>query len=104
VRAVDNCDDNPTVTADPPSGSFFHVGPTLVTITAKDHDGNTSTCTFTVTVAQGGEATVGSVKAVPCVLWPPNHKMSTLHQGSRRFGLSVNDVHCRSPRKTTSDR
>ena len=75
VSAVDECDENPTVTSDPPSGSFFHIGPTLVTITAKDRSGNTSTCTFTVTVEEGSEPEVKSITAKPCVLWPPNHKM-----------------------------
>lgn len=41
----------PTVTASPPSGSFFRTGTTtLVTATAVDQAGNTSTCSFKVTV------------------------------------------------------
>jgi hypothetical protein len=75
VSATDNCDEHPTVTAVPPSGSFFHVGQTLVTITAKDLEGNTSTCEFTVTVEAGSEPKVENVTAQPSVLWPPNHKM-----------------------------
>src|SRR5262249_12111976 len=75
VTAVDECDDNPTVTSVPASGSFFKVGPTLVTVTAKDRSGNTSTCTFTVNVEQSSPATVGDVTATPHTLWPPNHKM-----------------------------
>lgn len=75
VSAIDNCDENPTVTADPPSGSYFKVGQTLVTITAEDRSGNTSTCTFTVTVEAGSEPEVTDVSANPHVLWPPNHKM-----------------------------
>jgi hypothetical protein len=43
-------DPEPTVTADPPSGSTFPVGDTLVTVTATDGSGNTSTHSFTVTV------------------------------------------------------
>ena len=75
VSAVDDCDENPTVTSDPPSGSFFPVGPTLVTVTATDRSGNTSTCTFTVNVEAGGEAEVEDVSVHPRELWPPNHKM-----------------------------
>jgi len=48
--AVDNCDPKPTVTCEPPSGSLFPFGQTLVTCTAVDSAGNSSQCTFTVTV------------------------------------------------------
>ena len=46
---ADNCGDA-TATYDYPSGTCFPVGTTLVTITATDDAGNTSTCTFNVTV------------------------------------------------------
>jgi hypothetical protein len=39
-----------TVTANPPSGSFFPVGTTTVTVTGQRLDGTSDTCTFTVTV------------------------------------------------------
>ncbi|HLM58455.1 MAG TPA: Ig-like domain-containing protein [Pyrinomonadaceae bacterium] len=39
-----------TVTGSPASGSAFAVGTTTVNVTAKDAAGNTSTCSFTVTV------------------------------------------------------
>jgi hypothetical protein len=47
--ASDNC---PGVTAvcNPPSGSIFPVGTTMVTCTATDTSGNTASCGFTVTV------------------------------------------------------
>jgi len=96
VSAVDECDEHPTVTSVPPSGSFFHVGQTFVNVTAKDRSGNTATCSFTVTVTQGGEATVGSVKAVPCVLWPPNHKMvKVCIKVDVKSECPTNDVRCR---------
>jgi hypothetical protein len=41
---------NPTVTYSHPSGSFFPVGTTTVTITVTDACGKTASCTFTVTV------------------------------------------------------
>ncbi len=37
----------------PPSGSSFPIGPTTVTCTATDRAGNTSSCSFTVTVTSG---------------------------------------------------
>lgn len=50
VAAADACDPKPTITCEPPSGSVFPMGATLVTCRAKDAAGNESTCTFTVTV------------------------------------------------------
>ena len=47
--ATDNCS-TPTTMADVPSGSLFSVGTTPVTVTATDDAGNTSSCTFNVTV------------------------------------------------------
>ncbi len=38
------------IIATPPSGSVFPVGDTTVTLSVTDSDGNTSTCSFTVTV------------------------------------------------------
>jgi hypothetical protein len=49
--ATDNCDPAPFVMAVPPSGSFFPVGTTLVTVSATDVCGNRSNCTFDVTVS-----------------------------------------------------
>ena len=76
ITAVDDCDPAPVVTCEPPSGSTFPVGATLVTCTAVDSVGNTSTCTFTVTVEADTEPPVIlEATANPSVLWPPNHKM-----------------------------
>src|SRR5262249_33262867 len=49
VTATDNCSVTNLVST-PPSGSAFPVGQTTVTNTARDASGNTSSCTFTVTV------------------------------------------------------
>jgi PKD repeat protein len=52
VNVSDNCPDvNSTLTAGLASGSFFPVGTTNVSYLATDDAGNTSTCSFTVTVA-----------------------------------------------------
>src|SRR5438128_4616652 len=51
ATATDNCTTPPpTVMCTPPSGSTFAKGTTTVTCTATDGAGNTSMCTFTVTV------------------------------------------------------
>jgi HYR domain len=74
VGATDDCDPSPRVTCDPPSGTTFPVGQTLVTCTAVDSSGNTSTCMFTVSVEAAQPPTVVGAHASPNVLWPPNHK------------------------------
>jgi hypothetical protein len=50
VTVVDNVDDNPQLTCEPPSGSTFPIGVTTVRCTATDTSGNTSAASFTVTV------------------------------------------------------
>jgi N-acetylneuraminic acid mutarotase len=49
ATATDNCS-AVTVACSPSSGSVFPKGPTTVTCTATDSSGNTSSCSFTVTV------------------------------------------------------
>ena len=50
ATATDNCAGTPTLSYSHASGSTFPVGTTTVTVTATDAVGNTSACTFTVTV------------------------------------------------------
>lgn len=50
ASATDNCTESPAVTCTPPSGSAFNLGTTNVTCMATDTSGNTSSCTFTVTL------------------------------------------------------
>lgn len=52
VSAVDPEDGSVAVTANPRSGSFFHIGTTTVHVTATDHCGNTSTASFNVRVVK----------------------------------------------------
>ncbi len=74
VSAADDCDPAPVVTADPPSGSTFPVGVTAVTVNGTDAFGNTSTCTFNVTVEEAEPPVISQATASPNELWPPNHK------------------------------
>jgi len=53
VTATDNCGGPVTITTLPASGSVFPLGTTTVTATATDACGNSSVCTFTVTVTDG---------------------------------------------------
>jgi hypothetical protein len=48
--ASDNCTASPAVSSSPVSGSTFHVGSTLVTVTASDELDNSATATFRVNV------------------------------------------------------
>jgi hypothetical protein len=48
--ASDACDSNPRVTCNPPSGSIFALGITLVTCAATDQSSNRTECQFTITV------------------------------------------------------
>jgi hypothetical protein len=50
VSATDDFDPAPTIVCVPPSGSFFPRGTTLVTCTATDAAGNSSSCAFEVVV------------------------------------------------------
>jgi large repetitive protein len=48
ATATDNC--SASISYQPASGSFFSTGTTIVTATATDASGNTSTCSFEITV------------------------------------------------------
>jgi hypothetical protein len=76
VTATDNCS-VPTVINSPPSGSVFPVGTTTVTATATDAAGNTSTCTFKVTV-KDVTAPVITLNGQTITLWPPDHQYATV--------------------------
>jgi len=71
----DDCDPEPVVSADPPSGSSFPLGTTTVTITATDAAGNSAQCTFDVTVVDTTPPVIEELSADPTEIWPPNHKM-----------------------------
>jgi hypothetical protein len=50
ATATDECDEAPVVVCTPASGSLFPLGTTTVECTATDASGNSSTCTFEVSV------------------------------------------------------
>src|SRR5262249_40715533 len=57
VNATDNCSVTNLVST-PPNGSTFPVGVTTVTHVATDASGNSSSCTFTVTVLDNQNPTI----------------------------------------------
>ncbi len=78
VTATDNCTSSVTVTVVPASGTFFAVGVTTVNARATDAAGNTSACSFTVTVNDVEPPVIHNLFVTPPVLWPPNHKMKNI--------------------------
>ncbi|TQI70620.1 gliding motility-associated-like protein [Gramella sp. Hel_I_59] len=58
ATATDNCEVTVEQTAGPVSGSQFEIGTTTVTFTATDAAGNTSECSFTVTVEDNEDPTI----------------------------------------------
>ncbi|MDA7497417.1 HYR domain-containing protein, partial [bacterium] len=50
ATATDDTDSAPLLSCNPPSGSVFSVGTTVVTCSATDASGNQSMCSFTITV------------------------------------------------------
>ncbi len=64
-----------SLTATAASGSTFPIGPTTVTVTAKDAANNTSSGSFTITVRDTTAPAIASVTPSRATLWPPNHQM-----------------------------
>jgi len=96
--AEDNCDGVVDLIFNPPSGSDFPLGETIVTCTATDEAGNTSTETFKVTVIDDEPPVI---KVAHCTnLWPPNHKY--VNFTLEDFGIAVTDnVDAQLPVKIT---
>jgi murein DD-endopeptidase MepM/ murein hydrolase activator NlpD len=84
ASAVDACD--LTVALDNDAPDFFPYGETVVTFTATDDFGNQSSCTASVTVVDTTAPTI-EVTLNRYVLWPPNHKLSTIEAE-----ITVNDI------------
>ncbi|MBD3299571.1 MAG: HYR domain-containing protein [candidate division Zixibacteria bacterium] len=62
--ATDNCDQNPSITSTPASGSTFPLGITEVEVVATDSDGNADTCYFDVEVTEGQVPVVAACQDV----------------------------------------
>ena len=65
TSATDAVDGSRPVTCTPPSGSTFPVGTTTVTCKSTDASGNTTTKTFTVTVAAFTKVKISKLKIAP---------------------------------------
>ena len=67
VTATDNCNGPVSLVCVPASGSLFPVGTTTVNCTATDECGNSSHCSFNVTVATGGSQV--SISQAVAIQW-----------------------------------
>ena|GEM_PF-595005 len=76
--ATDNCDANVEVISNVPSGSTFNLGINLVVFTATDDAGNSSTCSFTITVVDNEN---------PVIVCPPS--FSTENDPGKCFSTIV---------------
>jgi hypothetical protein len=76
VTASDNCG-VPTVVTSKASGSVFPLGTTVVTATATDAAGNSTECSFNVTVKDVTSPVI-TLNGQTIELWPPNHKYKTI--------------------------
>ena len=63
ISATDLVDANPTIKADPASGSTFPLGETTVTVSATDAAGNVATKTFKITVVDTTAPVISGVPA-----------------------------------------
>jgi hypothetical protein len=75
ATASDLVDGSVTVTCDPPSGSTFPIGFTIVQCSASDSRGNTASDSFSVEVRDVTPPVIDSVSVSPDTLWSPNHLM-----------------------------
>jgi hypothetical protein len=73
--ATDNCPGTVTVSSDHNSGDVFPIGNTTVKYAATDASGNTTTCSFTVTVIDKTPPVISNASPSVVSLSPPDHKM-----------------------------
>lgn len=75
ATATDNSGATPSLSASPSSGSFFSLGTTTVTYTARDAAGNAATCTFKVSVADNQAPIIACPNDISAVV-PHNTKVA----------------------------
>ena len=102
--AMDIVDLSVPVTCVPASGTVFRIGNTLVTCSASDTRGNSSSASFTVTVINAAPPVV-NVSLNPGLLWPPNHKMVniTVTVTGEGQNCSIHNVTSNQPQNGTGD-
>ncbi len=77
ATAMDACDSSPEITHDAPA--VLGLGETLVTFTATDDSGNSTSCTSSVTVADTTPPVFEpGFSILPAILQLPNHRLRTM--------------------------
>jgi hypothetical protein len=96
---TDTCDASPTVVCTPLSGSTFPAGTTTVNCTATDHAGNTSTCSFPVTVSgltfSGFQSPINGIGGCPTQPSQPGQPLLVSNLGNKipvKFQVFCNGV------------
>jgi HYR domain-containing protein len=75
VIAIDNCSGLSVTRSGVPANNLFPIGETIITYTATDPSGNSTSVRQTVTVIDNTPPVIAHVATDPAVLWPPNHQM-----------------------------
>jgi HYR domain len=101
--APDLVDGSVPVTCDPPSGTSFRIGETIVQCSATDSHGNTATGSFVVYVADMVEPHIASVTADPAVLAPANHKLVDVTVSVEAFDANDPMPQCRITMVTANE-
>ena len=73
--AIDNSSGVTVTRSGVPANNLFPIGETIITYTATDASGNSTSVTQTVTVIDNTPPVIAHVETNPAVLWPPNHQM-----------------------------
>ncbi|HEU0011562.1 MAG TPA: HYR domain-containing protein, partial [Verrucomicrobiae bacterium] len=80
---TDACDANVSVVCNPPSGTFFPIGSTLIVCTATDDSGNSNHCAFSVSITEPPpRITVSRQGANLVICWPATCAPYLLEQTS----------------------
>jgi len=75
VIAIDNCSGLSMRRSGVPANNLLPIGETIITYTATDANGNSTSVRQTVTVIDNTPPVIAHVATNPAVLWPPNHQM-----------------------------
>ena len=75
VIAIDNCSGLSLTRSGVPAHNLFPIGETIITYTATDANGNSTSVKQTVTIRDNTPPLIANVATNPAVLWPPNHRM-----------------------------
>jgi RHS repeat-associated protein len=91
VTATDVCGVVSNIVCNPPSGSLFPIGTTVVNCIARDTFQNSATCSFTVTVVEAANVRVNSFSFTPAINRVGSSSSASI-SGSNNGSVPANDV------------